>query len=63
MDLFAVPVSLTYKGERQFTTLLGGFFSLVIILSFLVFTAVSLHTHIVFPVFMQGNSVMTYFTY
>ena len=63
LDLFAVPVSLTYKGQRQFTTLLGGFFSLLIILSFLVFTAVSLHTHIVSPDFLQGNSVMTYFAY
>ena len=41
-DLFAVPVSLTYKGKTKFNTLCGGCFSLVIILAFFTYAVVTL---------------------
>ena len=29
-DLFAIPVQLTYKGQRKFHTLLGGFCTVIL---------------------------------
>ena len=49
MDMFAVPVSLTYKGKTQFNTLCGGCFSLVIILTFVTYAGLSMHTLITQP--------------
>ena len=34
IDLFAVPVSLTYKGRKNFNTLAGGCFSVLLMLFF-----------------------------
>ena len=31
-DHFASPVSLTFKGKKRFSTIIGGFFSLLMIL-------------------------------
>ena len=42
IDLFAVPVSLTYKGKKKFSTPCGGFFSLLIILAFLIYSGLTL---------------------
>ena len=55
MDLFAVPVSLTYKGKKSFSTLCGGCFSLVLIVGFLIYAGLSLHTMIAYPV-LKANS-------
>lgn len=38
-DMFAKPVSLTYKGKDKFTTLFGGFVSLVIISAMILFAS------------------------
>ena len=38
-DLFSVPVQLTYKGERGFTSAVGGFCSIIFVL-----TAIALFT-------------------
>ena len=43
VDIFAVPVSLTYKGQRQFNTFVGGCFSLLLIVAFLTYSAISMH--------------------
>ena len=32
-DLFGVPVQLTYRGERAFTSFIGGFCSIMFVLS------------------------------
>ena len=53
-DLFAVPVSLTYKGKTKFSTLCGGCFSFLIILSFVTYAVVSLYFEITSPV-LTGN--------
>ena len=50
LDLFAVPVSLSYKGKTSFNTLSGGCLSLVIILTFITYAGLSLHHLIVHPV-------------
>ena len=50
LDLFAVPVQLTYKGQKGFNTLLGGFTSLVLIVILLTYSVVTLYTLIVDPV-------------
>ena len=39
IDLFAVPVSLNYKGKKKFSTVCGGVMSLLI---FSIFTAYEL---------------------
>ena len=61
LDLFAVPVSLTYKGNTKFNTLCGGCLSLVMILSLLTYAVMDLHFLMVHPV-LTGNSERTYFS-
>ena len=61
LDLFAVPVSLTYKGKTRFSTLCGGFFSLIIILGFLAYSVMTLHELIVHPV-LKSNAERVYFS-
>ena len=36
VDFFAIPVQLTYKNQRNFNTVVGGFCTLMIILGILV---------------------------
>ena len=61
LDLFAVPVSLTYKGRSKFSTLLGGCFSLIIILVFLVY-AVWLLQDLIFNPILKSNAELIYFS-
>ena len=35
-DFFAIPVQLTYKGQRKFNTLLGGCCSIILVIGILV---------------------------
>lgn len=49
IDLFAQPVTLTYRGKREFSTVLGGCLSLVIILAFTTYASVTLHELITQP--------------
>ena len=51
LDFFAVPVSLTYKGKKKFSTMVGGICSLVLILGFVAYSAVTMHTMIEDPVY------------
>ena len=37
LDLFALPVSLTYKGQRSFTTFGGGLLSILVVVAFLAY--------------------------
>ena len=62
LDLFAVPVSLTYKGKTRFSTLCGGCLSFVIILTFVTYAVVSLYQEITSPV-LTGNVQKTYFSW
>lgn len=50
-DLFAQPVTLTFKGKRSFGTLIGGCLSLVIVLAFAAYSAVYMKKLITEPVF------------
>ena len=43
LDLFGMPVSLTYKGKKKFGTLCGGFFSLFLILAFIAYAGIYMH--------------------
>ena len=49
LDLFAIPVSLTYKGKRFFDTLLGGFVSLILILVLSTYATMTLYNHLTSP--------------
>ena len=60
-DLFAVPVSLTYKGKKRFNTLCGGCFSLFLILCFFSYAGISLHQLIKNPE-LQGNAEIMYYS-
>ena len=42
LDLFAVPVSLTYKGQKKFGTPCGGCFSIFIIICFMAYAGLTL---------------------
>lgn len=55
LDLFAVPVSLTYKGKTKFNTLCGGFFSLLIILVFVAYAGLDMYTLIAHPVLRSSS--------
>ena len=60
-DLFAVPVSLTYKGKTRFTTLCGGCFSLFLIVCFFTYAGIALHQLITDPE-LKGNAEVLYFS-
>ena len=62
MDLFAVQVSLTYKGMKQFNTLLGGCCSLLLILVLATYSAVTLHDLIAHPV-LKNYSQHEFFSF
>ena len=53
-DLFAVPVSLTYRGETAFNTFCGGCISILLILSLMGYFAVELHREYVHPEYQQN---------
>ena len=55
LDFFAVPVQLTYKGQKSFNTLLGGCCSLLIILVFLTYAIIDLHELIKNPILTGVN--------
>ena len=61
LDMFAVPVSLTYQGKTKFGTLCGGFFSLFIILTFLAYAVITLQDLILNPV-LKGYAEKRYFS-
>ena len=45
-DLFAIPVQLTYKGNKEFNTAIGGFCSISLWLAIAIYTAVVLKDQI-----------------
>ena len=49
LDLFAVRVQLSYKGQRAFNTATGGCISLLLVLSFLSYAAYELHRNLNSP--------------
>ena len=48
-DMFAVPVSLTYRGERAFYTFCGGCISTLLILGLMVYFFIEFHREYVHP--------------
>ena len=62
LDFFAVPVSLTYKGQRQFGTSVGGCFSLLLIILFTAYSVYTAHEMIVNPI-LKNSSEKLYFSY
>ena len=58
-DLFAIPVQLTYKGSKAFNTMVGGCFSIALILAFMSIFAVDIHRGITNPEYV--TSVTTSF--
>ena len=56
LDLFAVPVSLTYKGQKAFNTILGGFCSLLLIIGFGTFITLDLHKVLTNPDFSETST-------
>ena len=61
LDFFAVPVSLTYKGEKWFKTQLGGYCTLVLILSFFIYCGFALEKLMFNPV-LVNNSYNSFFS-
>ena len=61
-DLFARPVTLTYKGKRSYNTVLGGFLSITFVLVFTAFAILSLNTLVRHPV-LTGRITTEYVPY
>ncbi len=61
-DLFGVPVSLTYKNQKAFNTLLGGFCSLVLYLAFFVILTIMINDSLNNPLY-DNFSTVTYKPY
>ena len=61
-DKFAIPVKLTYKGQRQFTTLLGGCCTILMLLIICSMFGYNSWTHLKEPKFEQSttNSYLSY---
>ena len=59
IDLFAVPISLTYKGEKKFSTRIGGCLSLILLLGFVAYSIVTLYDLINNP-YLQENPETLY---
>ena len=61
-DQFAIPVKLTYKGHRQFTTLMGGCCTIMMLLIICSMFAYSSMMHLKLPKFEQSasNSYLSY---
>ena len=56
-DLFAVPVQLTYKGERGFSTFCGGCVSIIFVLTVIVLFGYYSHEFYMNPQFGTSASV------
>ena len=61
-DLFAVPVQLTYKGERGFSTFCGGCVSIMFVLTVMALFGYYSHEFYMNPQFGTSASV-NYITY
>ena len=61
-DKFAIDFKLTYKGQRQFTTLMGGVCSIIMFLTILSMFLINFITLLRDPKFEQSasNSYLTY---
>ena len=54
-DFFAIPVQLTYKGDREFNTLLGGFCSLFLLVVVASGLAYNVHSYWDRPRYLQSE--------
>ena len=61
-DLFAIPVQMTYKGERGFSSFIGGCCSIVFVLIVMALFGVYTHDFYMNPQFSSSASV-SYITY
>lgn len=61
-DIFAVPVQLSYKGQKAFNTVAGGCISIITILAFMAVFVITLRDQIVNPDF-TSRTVVNYFSY
>ena len=61
-DLFAIPVQLTYKGERGFSSFLGGCCSIIFVLTVMALFGYYSHSFYKNPHFTSSASV-SYITY
>ena len=48
-DLFAIPVQLTYQGQREFGTIYGGCISICLVFALCTYFAISLHYEYIHP--------------
>ena len=59
-DLFAVPISLSYKGKKEFSTKCGGFASLLIMIIFSLTASFKLYTYMTNPQFYRHTAQLDY---
>ena len=62
IDLFAIPVSLTYKGKRKFGTLAGGFFTILLAIGFIAYSVHTIRDMIENPE-LYNNTQKLYFSF
>lgn len=61
MDMFAKPITVTYRGKQSFPTVTGGCMSLCLYFVFLIYAAITLKAMMINPV-LTDNSEMLYFS-
>lgn len=61
LDFFAVPVSLTYKGQKSFKTFVGGCISLLLLIVCVTHATISLYVYITDPK-LSNSSETIYFS-
>ena len=59
-DLFTVPISLSYKGRKEFSTKCGGFVSLIIMIIFTFTASFKLFMYMSNPQFYRHTSQQDY---
>ena len=59
-DLFGLPVYLTYKGEKEFSTVLGGILSILLMLMFVGYSIDYIYKEFTDPSFNISRSEVIY---
>ena len=63
-DIFAIPITLTYKGDKEFTSIQGGIISIICSLTLVILGVTRLHDQYVNPVYDEDSNtkIFSYYT-
>ena len=63
-DIFAIPITLTYKGDKEFQSIQGGIVSIICMLALIILGVIRLHDQQVNPVYDEDSNtrIFSYYT-